>query len=293
MSRSNRNCCTAAKLSNRAPAARRGGVEDVVDVGDVAAHLDVDARVPQHPCDEVSPDEGRGVPEVRRVVRRDPADVDPGPADDGHRGDRRGAARQAVGRALRRAARRSCRIRMLPGMATNRIPAIAASSSATPRREHALEGEERDLHRLAVLQDEHQSRSSRTRPTGSTRPTGPRCGSGGPCGRGGGAGRRGGAGRDECRTGRATRAGRDRHRMPVGCSAGTATRIPGSVTGSACGSTGPALPWAGTPPRRPRPASSVMSDVLFRCRSGGRDAGRRAASARAEPRPIRSRGRSG
>ena len=48
MSRSNRNCCTAAKLSNRDPGAGRGGVEDVVDVGDVAAHLDVHARVPQH-----------------------------------------------------------------------------------------------------------------------------------------------------------------------------------------------------------------------------------------------------
>ena len=57
----------------------------------------------------------------------------------------------------------------------------------------------------------------------------------------------------------------------VGCSAGTGRRMPGSVTGSAVGSAGPALPCAGAPPRRPRPASSLMSRVLFavvRCGRG-------------------------
>ena len=60
-------------------------VQHVVDVGDVAAHLGVHPEPAQHPVGDVDPHEGRGVAQVRHVVRRDPADVDAGPADDRHR----------------------------------------------------------------------------------------------------------------------------------------------------------------------------------------------------------------
>ena len=63
-----------------------GGVEQhVVDVGDVAADLDVHAEPAQHPVGGVDPHEGGGVAEVGDVVRRDAADVDAGAADDRQR----------------------------------------------------------------------------------------------------------------------------------------------------------------------------------------------------------------
>ncbi len=59
--------------------------QHVVDVGDVATDLDLNPEPPQHPLRSIHPHEGRGVAEVRHVVRRDPTDVDPSPADDRQR----------------------------------------------------------------------------------------------------------------------------------------------------------------------------------------------------------------
>ncbi len=55
--------------------------EDVVDVGHVPAGAHLDTAHPDHRRRYVRPDEGCRMPEVRHVVRCDPADVQPGRAD--------------------------------------------------------------------------------------------------------------------------------------------------------------------------------------------------------------------
>jgi hypothetical protein len=63
---------------------RRAG-EHVVDVGDVAADLHLDAGRGQHAAQGVGPDEGGRVAQVRDVVGRDAAGVDPRGAQDRQR----------------------------------------------------------------------------------------------------------------------------------------------------------------------------------------------------------------
>ena len=64
----------------RRPRVAGGGHQRVVDVGHVAGDLDVLAERPQEPDGHVGPDRRGGVADVGGVVRRDPAHVDPGPA---------------------------------------------------------------------------------------------------------------------------------------------------------------------------------------------------------------------
>ena len=58
----------------------RGGQQDIVDVGHVAAHDHLGAVRVQHPGQRVDPHEGRGVSQVGDVVGGDTAGVHPGPA---------------------------------------------------------------------------------------------------------------------------------------------------------------------------------------------------------------------
>jgi hypothetical protein len=61
------------------------GEQDLVDVRDVACQRHPVAVPAQDAVDGVGPDVGRGVPEVRDVVRGDTADVHPHVPDHGHR----------------------------------------------------------------------------------------------------------------------------------------------------------------------------------------------------------------
>ena len=87
--------------------------QHVVDVGDVAADLDLHAEPSEHPVDRVDPDEGRRMTQVRHVVRRHAAHVDVGASD-----DRQGAAPEDEARQVR-----VCRH-------THSLPCAQASSSA-------------------------------------------------------------------------------------------------------------------------------------------------------------------
>ena len=58
----------------------RGRGQHIIDIGDVAARDRLHSNRPQHRLRRVRPDERRGVPQVRDVVRGDPADVHPGRA---------------------------------------------------------------------------------------------------------------------------------------------------------------------------------------------------------------------
>lgn len=50
----------------------------IVDIGDVLGVPNVDAAVAQRPADQVEGHIGRGVPQVRRVIRRNAADIHAG-----------------------------------------------------------------------------------------------------------------------------------------------------------------------------------------------------------------------
>ena len=283
MSRSNRNCCTAAKLSNRDPA-RAAAASRTSSTSVTLRHTSTSTPACRSTRAATSPQTNVAA-WPRCVVSYGviPQTYTRARPTTGHRPPLEPQHRQRSGRVPRRAARRNCRIRRLPGIATSRMPAIAASSSATPDGQHALEGEERDLHRVDVLQDEHQQEQQDERGEDQADP----------------------------QPARAWSSARPRWWWPAERTDRTAARparcsgrgspgsaCPGSVTGSAVGSSGPALPWAGTPPRWPRPASSLMSPCPLSLLSSGRPhrvgfPRTGGAWARAEPRPSRSRGRSG
>jgi hypothetical protein len=83
----------------RARPARRY-VEHVVHVGDVAAHLRLDAEQAQHPAERVDPHERGRMPEMGHVIGGDAAGIDAGPVQQFHplsRDHRPGRAAGCVG----------------------------------------------------------------------------------------------------------------------------------------------------------------------------------------------------